>query len=70
MPSSSDRLFTGIESQFKAVGWRVVTLKYGKQLEAAFARPDGDALRRWIDDCPNSLYSALVFKGGAAGASI
>ncbi|HET6220706.1 MAG TPA: transketolase, partial [Dongiaceae bacterium] len=60
----SDRLFAGIESQFKAVGWRVVTLKYGKRLEAAFRRLDGAALRQWIDDCPNSLYSALVFKGG------
>jgi pyruvate dehydrogenase E1 component len=60
----TDRLFAGIENQFRAVGWRVVTLKYGKRLEAAFARPDGDALRKWIDDCPNSLYSALVFKGG------
>jgi pyruvate dehydrogenase E1 component len=27
---------------------------------------DGDHLRQWIDDCPNSLYSALVYKGGAA----
>ena len=35
-----------------------------KKLEAAFAQADGEALRRWIDDCPNSLYSALVFKGG------
>jgi pyruvate dehydrogenase E1 component len=60
----SDRLFAGIESQFKAVGWRVITLKYGKKLEAAFRRSDGAALRQWIDDCPNSLYSALVFKGG------
>jgi pyruvate dehydrogenase E1 component len=60
----TDRLFAGIESQFKAVGWRVVTLKYGKRLEAAFRRQDGAALRQWIDDCPNSLYSALVFKGG------
>jgi pyruvate dehydrogenase E1 component len=60
----TDRLFAGIESQFKAVGWRVITLKYGKKLEAAFKRPDGAALRQWIDDCPNSLYSALVFKGG------
>ena len=47
------------------MGWRVVTLKYGKLLEAAFARPDGEQLRAWIDDCPNSLYSALVYKGGA-----
>jgi pyruvate dehydrogenase E1 component len=62
----SDRLFTRIESLFEAVGWRVVTLKYGKLLQAAFARPGGEALRGWIDNCPNSLYSALTFKGGAA----
>ena len=60
----SDRLFSRIDSLFSAMGWRVVTLKYGKQLEAAFAGPDGEALRDWIDACPNSLYSALVFKGG------
>jgi pyruvate dehydrogenase E1 component len=39
-------------------------LKYGRLLEAAFARPDGHHLREWIDACPNSLYSALVYKGG------
>jgi pyruvate dehydrogenase E1 component len=60
----SDRLFSRIDSLFSAMGWRVVTLKYGKKLEAAFADPDGAALRDWIDACPNSLYSALVFKGG------
>jgi pyruvate dehydrogenase E1 component len=60
----SDRLFSRIDALFATMGWRVVTLKYGKKLEAAFARPDGEALRAWIDACPNSLYSALVFKGG------
>jgi pyruvate dehydrogenase E1 component len=60
----SDRLFNRIDSLFTAMGWRVVTLKYGKKLEAVFAGPDGAALRDWIDACPNSLYSALVFKGG------
>ncbi len=60
----SDRLFTHIDSLFRSMGWRVVTLKYGKQLEAAFAAEDGAALRDWIDACPNSLYSALVYKGG------
>jgi pyruvate dehydrogenase E1 component len=60
----SDRLFNRIDSLFSTMGWRVVTLKYGKLLEAAFAGPDGGALRDWIDACPNSLYSALVFKGG------
>ncbi|WP_211217797.1 1-deoxy-D-xylulose-5-phosphate synthase N-terminal domain-containing protein [Fodinicurvata sediminis] len=59
----TDRLFGQIDQLFKTMGWRVVTLKYGKKLEAAFQKPGGEALRRWIDDCPNSLYSALVFKG-------
>src|SRR6266849_722852 len=31
----SDRLFGRIEHQFAAMGWHVVTLKYGKRLEAA-----------------------------------
>src|SRR5260370_37007980 len=48
------------------MGWNVVPLKYGRKLEAAFARDGGEALRRWIADCPNSLYSALTFQGGAA----
>ncbi|ONG55486.1 transketolase [Pseudoroseomonas deserti] len=61
-----DRLFGRIEGLFRDMGWNVVTLKYGRKLEAAFARPDGEHLRRWIDDCPNSLYSALTFQGGAA----
>ncbi len=61
-----ERLFKKIEDFFSAVGWRVVTLKYGRLLQAAFARPDGQALRAWIDDCPNDLYSAITFKGGAA----
>ena len=60
----SDRLFGRIDALFELVGWRVVTLKYGRKLEAAFARTDGAHLREWIDACPNSLYSALVYKGG------
>ncbi len=62
----SDRLFGRIDGLFSAMGWDVITLKYGRKLQAAFAEPGGDALRDWIDDCPNSLYSALVYKGGAA----
>jgi len=61
----NDRLFGRVAEMFELVGWRVVTLKYGKLLEAAFAGPDGTQLRDWIDACPNSLYSALVYKGGA-----
>ncbi len=61
-----DRLFGRIEGLFRDMGWNVVTMKYGRRLQAAFAREGGEELRRWIDDCPNSLYSALTFQGGAA----
>ncbi len=62
----TDRLFGRIDQMFANLGWRVITLKYGKRLQAAFAEPGGAHLRTWIDDCPNSLYSALVYQGGAA----
>jgi pyruvate dehydrogenase E1 component len=61
-----DRLFGRFEGLFRDMGWKVVTLKYGKRLEAAFARPGGCSLRGWVDECPNSTYSALTFQGGAA----
>jgi pyruvate dehydrogenase E1 component len=61
-----EQLFAKIEQFFGAVGWTVVTIKYGKKLEAAFTEPGGEVLRQWIDDCPNDLYAALTFKGGAA----
>src|SRR5262249_40344287 len=63
---ASDRLFGRIECLFRDMGWNVVTIKYGRKLEAAFAQEGGEALRAWIDDCPNSLYSALTFQGGAS----
>ena len=62
----SDELFGRIEGFFEAVGWDVTVLKYGKKQEAAFAQAGGEELRTWIDACPNDLYSALCFKGGAA----
>ena len=61
-----DRLFGRIEGLFRDMGWNVFTLKYGRKLQAAFEREGGESLRRWIDDCPNSLYSAITFQGGAA----
>ncbi len=51
---------------FEALGWDVVTLKYGARQQAAFAEPGGARLRRWINACPNQLYAALTFQGGAA----
>lgn len=55
-----------LEDLFRNFGWRVVTLKYGHLQEAAFAEPGGERLRQWIDACPNQLYAALCFQGGAA----
>ena len=60
-----DRLFQRIDSLFESMGWRVVTMKYGRRLESVFRRRGGDALQSWIERCPNSLYSSLVYRGGA-----
>ena len=59
-------LWARYEALFRAFGWDVVILKYGSMLEDAFREPGGERLRDWIDKCPNQLYSALVFQGGAA----
>ena len=59
-------LWERYENLFRNFGWDVVVLKYGSLQQAAFAEPGGEVLRRWINSCPNQLYSALVFQGGAA----
>jgi pyruvate dehydrogenase E1 component len=59
-------LWQRIEAVFRAFGWNVVILKYGALQEAAFREQGGARLRDWIDNCPNQLYSALAFQGGAA----
>jgi len=62
----TDRFFTRLDNVFRGMDWRVVTMKYGTLLQRAFRRRGGDALRDWIDACPNSMYSAFAYKGGAA----
>jgi pyruvate dehydrogenase E1 component len=59
-------LWARYEMLFKAFGWDVVIVKYGALQQAAFVEPGGARLKEWIDNCPNQLYSALVFSGGAA----
>jgi pyruvate dehydrogenase E1 component len=59
-------LWERYQNLFRNFGWDVVVLKYGSLQQAAFREPGGETLRRWIDNCPNQLYSALVFQGGAA----
>ena len=64
--TTADRMFERFDQIFETCGWRVLTLKYGKRLEAAFARPGGAALRAFIDALPNSRYAVLTYQGGAA----
>lgn len=59
-------LWERYEQLFKNFGWDVVIVKYGSLQQTAFQEPGGDKLKAWIDTCPNQLYSALVFAGGAA----
>ncbi len=59
-------LWARFEAMFRSFGWDVVILKHGQLQRAAFAEAGGEQLRRWIDECPNQLYSALTFQGGAA----
>jgi pyruvate dehydrogenase E1 component len=59
-------LWEKFETMFRNFGWDVVIVKYGSLMREAFAEPGGEALKRWIDNCPNQLYAALCFQGGAA----
>ncbi len=64
--TTADRMFRRFDDIFETCGWRVITLKHGKQQKAAFAKPGGRALEEWIDTCPNAQFAALTFQGGAA----
>ncbi|MBX3029794.1 MAG: pyruvate dehydrogenase [Chloroflexi bacterium] len=67
---SLDRVVPGIrirrlEQMFAAAGFQVLSAKYGRLLEAAFAGPGGATLRRRIDDMPNEEYQGLIRRSGA-----
>ena len=67
---SLDRVVPGIrarqlQSLFAASGWQVLEAKYGRHLQAAFARPGGTALRRRIDEMDNEEYQVLIRLPGA-----
>jgi len=59
-------LWTRYEALFCDLGWEVVILKHGSLQQEAFRQPGGDQLCRWIERCPNQIFSALVFQGGEA----
>jgi pyruvate dehydrogenase E1 component len=68
---SLDRVIPGIKVQemealFRGIGWQVIEAKYGRRLQAAFARPGGAALRQRIDDMLNEEYQELVRLPGDA----
>jgi pyruvate dehydrogenase E1 component len=50
---------------FAGAGWHVVEAKYGHRLTGAFARPGGEALRRYIDEMSNEEYQSLFAHRGA-----
>jgi len=64
--TTHERMFLRFSDIFAAVGWQVITLKYGRKLETAFAQKGGGPLRDWIDACPNDTYATLSFQGGDA----
>ena len=59
-------MFDRFDDIFETMGWEVITLKYGKAQRALFRKRGGSKIREWIDGCPNDLYAALTFEGGAA----
>jgi pyruvate dehydrogenase E1 component len=66
---SLDRVVPGVRvaqwmAQFRAAGWQVLEVKYGRRLQAAFTRPGGHALRSWIDAMPNEQYQSLFALDG------
>ncbi len=67
---SLDRVIPGVKAArlrrlFADNGWRVLEAKYGRQLQALFALPDGECLRQRIDDMNNEEYQALIRLPGA-----
>ncbi|AOL23487.1 pyruvate dehydrogenase E1 component [Erythrobacter litoralis] len=64
--TTADRMFRRFDDIFETCGWRVITLKHGKLLREAFARPGGRALEEWIENCPNADFAALTYLGGEA----
>ena len=59
---SLDRVVPGVRigqwrGQFAAAGWHVVEIKYGRPLQAAFARPGGETCGRGSTRCPTSSTS-------------
>jgi pyruvate dehydrogenase E1 component len=49
-----------IADWFQAAGWRVIELRWGRRLQAIFARADGALLRSRLESMGNAEYQALL----------
>ena len=48
---------------FEAVGWQVITLKWGRTISALFERPGGAELRARLEAMPNEEYQRMLRAG-------
>ena len=48
------------EGLFRAAGWQVLEVKYGRRLQELFARPGGEVLRRRLDEMGNEEFQWLL----------
>ncbi|WP_310962440.1 transketolase-like TK C-terminal-containing protein [Nocardioides terrisoli] len=49
-----------LQAMFAAAGWQVITLPWGRQLQALFARPAGEELRARLTEMPNEEYQRIL----------
>lgn len=64
--NSPDKSYRMIERMFRATGFDVVMLRYGKKLREFFKPPAGKIVKRWYDQCANDVFSAMCFQKGPA----
>ena len=62
--TSADRMFERFDEIFRSCGWRVVELRYGKELQSVLAKHP--TLRGWFEKLSNADLSALHYQGGSA----
>ena len=55
---------TRLKALFADCSWDVIQVKYGRKLQAAFAREGGERLRHFIDEMRNEEYQGLLRADG------
>jgi pyruvate dehydrogenase E1 component len=51
---------TRLQGMFAAAGWEVLTLKWGRRIEAIFERPGGAEFRRRLEQMSNEEYQRML----------